>query len=90
MRQHSGALAPKRSKRMTRRTFPPEAAKSSSGPRDYIGESSKWLMYWQCRSGLPAYSAACNTKLSSQSRKAGVIKICTPRKYGHPGVTIFT
>ena len=36
-----------------------------------IGESSKWLMYWQCRSGLPAYSAACNTKLSSQSRKAG-------------------
>ena len=21
---------------------------------------------------------------------AGVIKICTPRKYGHPGVTIFT
>ena len=28
MRQHSGAFAPKRNKRMTRRTFPPEVAKS--------------------------------------------------------------
>ena len=75
MCQHSGAFAPKRNKQMTRRTFPPEAAKSSSGPRDYIGESSKWLMYWQCRSGLPAYSAACNTKLSSQSREGWLVRL---------------
>ena len=35
MRQHSGAFAPKRNKRMTGCTFSPGAAKSSSGPRDY-------------------------------------------------------